>query len=794
MIKVEPRYSVFIYSKKSEDFENIKDFLNNGLKVYYLTSRRVSLNEIGVNNTKLYKDMYINFVINSSSSIDILKIFDGDMSQEEKEKFKILSNEAESFNQQQYKAIHSNKKSNLLIKASAGTGKTTVLINRILYLILVHEIPIETIGMITFTNDAEKNMKAKLTEEMLKRYKISKDIKYLRLLENIGKLNSYTIHSFSKNILKDISFTEGFGNNMVLKQLTYEKKQIIDLLIDHYLKENGLSLKENFSDIQLYKLREVTYDFWEKMVSYGLNKSQIESIDWGENITDYDIFFKKIFTNLAIEFKQMKKQLNAISINDIIIETLNAINSNQISLQKFEKLKFLFVDEFQDTDLAQIEIIKTLKNKFNLIIFLVGDKKQSIYRFRGAQASTFESIEDSFDNLVSIQLAINYRSSKNLIIQTQKIFTKMFKDYKKNSAFLKTDSNYRVFRHLKEDEKKIKIKDLLDNIKKGEVAFLVRSNEEVKKIKKWCEEFDEYCEVQIQGGFYQQDIVIDFYYLIAALLYPNITKFQFQYLNSCFSDKNLPNEYCEKGFKETISGLFYTEEMLKYLEMFRMFPVLEVIQKIISNSNYEENLAQDLRIKNLPFEYMSLEIKNYRENLHKLIIILQETFSTEVLSLQMIFEFLKRQIQTNKSEGIENSIKNENNKKTIKCMTIHKAKGLEFDCVIIPFTKHKFFNPHRNHLLLHYNKNNDKILASWKILLSKKKKYHENKSIEKSITNSHYTNGGEEKEILAVKNEEMRLLYVALTRAKKHLYIFEDKSKNSIDWGKIVAGESDCYY
>ena len=128
-----------------------------------------------------------------------------------------LSSLAPSFNLEQYLIEHADAYNSLLVEAGAGTGKTTVMIDRILF--LLHTVPgltLEDIGMITFTNEATQNMKHKIQATLMQRYLATYSPRYLQYLEDSAKIQIQTIHSFSRSIINELGTSIGYAHALRL--------------------------------------------------------------------------------------------------------------------------------------------------------------------------------------------------------------------------------------------------------------------------------------------------------------------------------------------------------------------------------------------------------------------------------------------------------------------------------------------------------------------------------------------------------------------------------------------------
>ena len=162
------------------------------------------------------------------------------------------------FNIEQYRIEHAPINENIMVKAGAGTGKTTVMVDRVLYLLLKTKVNPSEIVMITFTRDAAQNMYQKLREQLFLRSQLQELPVFLSLLERLNEMNIKTIHSFSKALLKELGSLRGFGLNLQLRSFKTDKKRWIEEELNRYF-ENELfkqnrTIESFISPLRFYEL------------------------------------------------------------------------------------------------------------------------------------------------------------------------------------------------------------------------------------------------------------------------------------------------------------------------------------------------------------------------------------------------------------------------------------------------------------------------------------------------------------------------------------------------------------
>jgi len=227
--------------------------------------------------------------------------------------FEVLTTKAPAFNYEQYLVEHADAYNNVIVEAGAGTGKTTVMIDRILFLLhTVPELRLEDIGIITFTNEATQNMKHKLQAALTKRYYATRAPRYLHLLEDSAKIQVQTIHSFSKDIINELGSSIGYAKSLGLRSFKFEKRQLIHDVLNQKYMNSPKTLSKGFG-AQLYELDRLILDFWAQLENIGLTDEEIASLDWG-NANSNDS--KALHQTLSAVFPELNDRYNALKMEE----------------------------------------------------------------------------------------------------------------------------------------------------------------------------------------------------------------------------------------------------------------------------------------------------------------------------------------------------------------------------------------------------------------------------------------------------------------------------------------------
>ncbi len=298
----------------------------------------------------------------------------------------------ESLNQEQKLAVTS-VNGPVLIIAGAGTGKTKVITHRIAYLI-------KTIFGLRPSNILAVTFSKKAAREMLERVEDLIEI-------HQDEIWISTFHSFCYQILLDHSHCLDLGRNFKLlgrvEQWIFFREILPEFGLEHYLNladpaypiEGFLKFINRCKDELILPL---DYERYVKSLSDGEDKTRQEEV-----CRVYQIYQEKC------------RQKGYLDFGDLILLTLKLFSEHPEVLDKYQdQFRYILVDEFQDTNIAQIELVSRLAAKHQNIC-AVGDDDQGIYRFRGASYASFIQFKERFPNLKNLSLTQNYRSTTNIL-------------------------------------------------------------------------------------------------------------------------------------------------------------------------------------------------------------------------------------------------------------------------------------------------------------------------------------------------------------------------------------------
>ncbi|MDD3187530.1 MAG: UvrD-helicase domain-containing protein [Bacilli bacterium] len=547
----------------------------------------------------------------------------------------------------------------LLVLAGAGSGKTRVLTMRIANLI-EHDIDSSNILAITFTNKAAKEMKERVVE----------------LLGPIAySIQISTFHSFGLLILKKHYAVLGYDKSFTIldsdDSLTIVKKIMKDLNIDPKA-YNPKAIRNRISSAK---------------------NELVDSKEFAKFIgNEFDDITYKVFQ--AYETKL--KQNSSLDFDDLLILPIKLFRDNPDILKYYQELyQYILIDEYQDTNEAQYILVKMISAKYKNIC-VVGDESQSIYSFRGSNYRNILNFEKDYKNAKIILLEENYRSTQNILNAANDVI-KNNKERKDKNLWTKNSDGNKIHYHRSLDEKdeafyvvdEIK-KELKGGTLKQNIAVLYRTNAQSRNIEEAL--LRENIPYKVVGSFYfynRKEIkdLISYLKLIynskddVSLLriintpkrgiglksIENITLKANMNNTSLYDSINSGKEF---EFKTIIESLKEAANNMSLTEL-----VEEVLVKtgIRQELESEKSIESDIRLENLE-EFKSIT-KNFEEK-------------NGIISLD---EFL---MEISLVADIE---EHRNNTDVITLMTVHSAKGLEFEDVFLVGLEEGIF-PHTNSL------------------------------------------------------------------------------------------------
>ena len=533
------------------------------------------------------------------------------------------------------------KEKNILVVAAPGSGKTTVIINRIDYLIKNNISCEDNIIVITFTKAAALNMKDRYKKAF-----------------NRSKLPFFgTFHGLFYQILKR------YGVNINIIQ-GYISNKIMESVLRKYFDEvNEDKIKEALNNISLYKT----------------SRKDLQSFE--------STFSKDIFIECLEAYSKFKDENNLMDFDDLAIQALHLFETNDKLREGYRGLfKYILVDEFQDCDELQIDFLNIINEGKDNNIFAVGDEDQCIYSFRGSKPEYMVIFDKIFPGGKKYYLSKNYRSTKNIIELSKKIISHNRKRNSKEILWHNENDGIIEFQEpLSERLQCEEISNKIEELRKNNYMYndnivLYRTNvESMSIIDVFIRRNIPFTMLDREYNFFSHFICKDLLAYL-QLVHNNSDREAFlKVINKPFRYISKINLSYVQEYKEDINPFdiliqkedTQTFQRKKLDDLKRDFTFLSksslnvVIQYIISEMGYIDYLK----------EY-SKKFSSSMEDLEEIL----EAFKTSAADFKSIPEFFAHVEEFNKN--IEES-KKSNDKNRVILSTIHGVKGMEFSNVFI---------------------------------------------------------------------------------------------------------------
>lgn len=612
------------------------------------------------------------------------------------------TNLLDGLNEKQREAA-SHDRGSILVIAGAGTGKTRVLTHRIAYLINTEKARPGEILSITFTNKAANEMKERISDL----------IDY-----DINKMWIGTFHSICVRMLRRDIERLGYEKNFVIYD-TDDQKNVIKNCV-----------KELELDPKKYNANTI-----KGIISNEKNRYNTPNKFISEN---YSNFFMRSVGEIYELYEKKLKICNALDFDDLIVKALKLLQTNPDIKEYYQnRFKYILVDEYQDTNNVQYNLVKILGQKENGEdnVFVVGDDDQSIYGWRGADINNILDFEKDFENAKVVRLERNYRSTDVILNAANSVIKN---NYKRKGKDLYTDfEGGEPISLLNTDNEKEEAFVIASNIKKefekkdvrySEIAILYRANAQSRSLEEGLMAFG--IPYKIVGGlkFYGRKEIKD---IMSYLMLIENARDD----NSFNRIINLPKRKIGPKAIETLSQYASSQEISMFeacydVDKLNMMPsAVAGIQKFVETmellmvkkdamplSQFIKAVYEDTGYEKMAQEDMSIEGMSRLENIQEFMSAAKDFEERyEDNSLEDFLAHVSLLSDIDKTDEMEID--------RVTLLTVHSAKGLEFDVVFVAGLEERSFPIIRD--------------------------------------------DGSDDDM----EEERRLFYVAATRAKKRLYL-----------------------
>jgi superfamily I DNA/RNA helicase len=843
-----PKYSVLRIGDKNIDVSEVLGLLHYGIRLILITPTKES--DFSPEDLQAFSDSRLVewAAVPMSKGID-LWIVDGVGFDNVSHPVSSVIHAAEasgSINFKQYAIVHASPGADIVVHAGAGTGKTETMSERVVFLLstsetkdapggttVPYDLRLDDIVLVTFTKEAARQMRERLAKTLNLRKRLSRRcvIPAVAWMMQLSTTEISTIHSYAKSLARQGAGVLGLSPEFrVSKQTMRFREELFNALSGPL---DALFKNPKVPEVPaVHEWKELIEAIWEKLDNNGvelmsLTKGKRASIDWPHpdaRVPEGQISraVVHVLEELGIRFAEVCIENQAIPTSKLVTTALASLTAQPDPPVRMPR--YVFVDEFQDTDTEQMELMVKLREILGANLFVVGDVKQGIYRFRGAEGSAFAEIsrrlvEKGLPAPLRFPLTRNFRSGKQLLDSLHPFFGSWGKagllDYGANDQ-LEADvaktargSSFRPVVVTQRDYKQRavgQVRSWMAQANKSnmpvEIAVLCRNNWTAMEIQRELVGASIPCELVVGGDFYRCPAVRELRVLLEALMNPKDNSAILELCETRWAEgimvsvapegtvqADLPVWKAPVGpviswterFSTLKDGRFYFDDLeplrarvSSLRNLIEKMPLLSLIM-LCSQHFAPSNCA-------LPQGNDESERRRYLRCFDHLLMQMDQEFSDTLMTLPQILSWLRIQIATNFSEDEPFEARDLIGKVT--ALTVHKSKGLEFDRVLLPYTWEPFIKE-RSSIEVVIGRTSSglpRVIWKWKPKVGE-------------IWSSPKSDVAWRTEQKQIQMEEARLLYVSMTRAREELvmYVRTDQSTHapehieSASWGDLIS-------
>ena len=585
----------------------------------------------------------------------------------------------------------------LLILAGAGSGKTTVLVNRVEHIISSRLATPWQVLAITFTNKAAGELRERLVSA---------------IGDEANDIWAYTFHSCCSRILRRFGERIGYTNHFTIYDTDDSRRVMKQCQKQLGIEDKLINHKSILAEISRAKDSLISPDEYKQTSQNDFRKSKIAEC--------YEMYQKEL------------KKSDAMDFDDIIFNTVKLLEENEDVRDLYQtQFKYVMVDEYQDTNHAQYVLTSLLADKYKNIC-VVGDDDQSIYRFRGATIENILSFENHYKGAKVIRLEENYRSTQNILDGANAVISHN-KNRKGKTLFTRSGSGDKIVYKTvmsESEESQYIIDEIIKNVDNGmkysDHAILYRMNAQSRNLEVMLTKSG--ISHRIIGGhrFFDRKEIKDIVSYMAVINNPSDNVRLQRIINvpkRAIGDTMFANvleiaaglgmsafEVCERAdeFQKTSRS---ASKLMGFTKMIRDF------QECIEDGMGLNDLLQEVLEKTKYLDFLHEDIETYDDRVNNI---------KELSS--MFIKYEEESEDANLSEFLEDvalisDIDSYNeDEDAVVLMTLHSAKGLEFPVVFIPGMEEGIF-PGNQSMFSEEDLEEERRLAYVGITRAKKKLY-----------------------------------------------------------------------
>jgi len=591
-------------------------------------------------------------------------------------------------NEQQRQAVLQ-KDGACLVIAGAGSGKTRVITSRIAYLLSQEQESPEGLVALTFTNKAANEMKKRVSSFLGRE----------STLPFVG-----TFHSYCLLLLRRDSeiLTENFSGNFSILDAD-DQEALIKRILKKYSLVKHISVSQVIYSISIYKNSLIGPAYSPRDNKDFNNYTGQRPVSFPQDNFSQISYLKEIYSEYELE----KANSHAFDFDDLILQVLNIFKNNKNFKEKYQnRLRHLLVDEYQDTNRAQHELLKQLaltqEGKFAIkSLCVVGDEDQSIYSWRGATVKNILMFQSDFAPVKVIKIEQNYRSVSPILDLANKVIShNNFRNPKNLWSLREAKNRIFVCSCRTERQEALMVSNFIEALRKTKsiknIAIVYRAHYQSRAIEEVL--LRNSINYKIFGGiqFYERKEIKDLLAYMRLIINP-YDKISLLRIINC------PSRGLGEKFEAFLLELWGNNIFLNFIEL---------LELILSGEKNKLSHAKSESLEKFLLFYKNFFAKDFKNNIE----IKPSGILNEIIEFTDYFSYLREEYDAYDAESkieniyeledainyfegenenptlesflyevalVQEKLKDSNDKDYVSLMTLHAAKGLEFDAVII---------------------------------------------------------------------------------------------------------------
>jgi superfamily I DNA/RNA helicase len=838
-----PRYSVLRVGLDDVDVDDLLALMHYGIRVFVI-STEVKEHALEPTEIEAFTDArMLEWAVVPEAAGCSLWIVDGQVPDNLPGPIRtalVAADDIGDVNLAQYYIVHADPGADVVVRAGAGTGKTETMAERIAFLLATanrdttspgsrpHDLRADDIALVTFTRESAAEMRNRIARTLLLRQRLCRScaLPVLAWMLQLSSADITTIHSLAKRVVGSSAAVLGFGPDVRVARRTLEVRdatnralsQRIERLVDQHKSKVPAA----------YEWQRHVQTVWEALENNGVDLLRlvettplIPDVDWGTAPSNGLEQAAVDATREAVE--QVAREVRAMCLDSQTLPTNQLVPSATAALKAQDyppvrSYRYLFVDEFQDTDASQMELMLELRTRVGSRLFVVGDAKQGIYRFRGAEGNAFEEMQRRVEArglhpMTDFSLTRNFRSGERLLGSMHPYFQAWG-----DARLLPYVAGDRLRPRRREHDPSTEVS--LQTISKKQFAqeaartvsqwreasgsesigVLCRQNWQAVAVRDAVRDAGLPCEIRVGGSFFETRAVREMRVLLEAVCDPSDDAALLELCETRWAAALLSGEppadvpvetwgppvEPPMSWRPRFAALATADDLPREdLERLRQrVGTLRMMSARMPALAWVAECERSFRPGSceMPGRDDETERRRYGRCLDHLVTLLDSHFQDGAVTLERLLSWVRVQVAINRNEDEPDA---ETDGKIV-ALTVHKAKGAEFDRVVIASTATSFGPPKtlatRTSVLHDGRGGTPRLLWKWRPAGG----LQEMTNV--PLARQHEWRTDDRDNAM----EEARLLYVAMTRAKEELVVQVTGSGGTLNspdsWGDLLGG------